>query len=72
MLNAEIMASSLLWLTSVIIGNSYKIKIKNGWYESPIIFLALVGQSGLGKTPSLNQIINPLKKINQKKVEDYF
>lgn len=72
MLNAEIMASSILWLTSVIIGNSYKIKIKNGWYESPIIFLALVGQSGLGKTPSLNQIINPLKKINQKKVEDYF
>ena len=72
MLNSEIMCSSILWLVSVIIGNSYKIKIKNGWYESPIVFLALVGQSGLGKTPSLNQIINPLKKINQKKVEDYF
>jgi hypothetical protein len=71
MLNIEIMASSVLWLTSVIIGNSHKIRIKNGWYESPIVFLALVGQSGLGKTPSLNQVINPLKKINQKKVEDY-
>lgn len=71
MLNIEIMASSILWLTSVIIGNSHKIRIKNGWYESPIVFLALVGQSGLGKTPSLNQVINPLKKINQKKVEDY-
>lgn len=72
MLNIEIMASSFLWLMSVIIGNSYKVKIKNGWYESPIIFLALVGQSGLGKTPALNQIINPLKKINQRKVEEYF
>ena len=30
MLNAEIMASSLLWLTSVIIGNSFKVKQRSG------------------------------------------
>lgn len=72
MLNSEIMACSFLWLSSVIIGNSCKIRIKNGWTESPILFIALVGLAGLGKTHSTNQIINPLKKINQKKVEDYF
>lgn len=71
-LNVEIMASTMLWLTSVLMGNSYKVQIKEGWHDSAIIFLALVGQSGLGKTPAVNQISFPLKKINEKRIMEYF
>jgi hypothetical protein len=72
MLNEDFMASSFLWMISVIIGNSLKIEAKKGWVESCTLFLSLVGQAGLGKTPSINNIIFPLKKINKKRIEDYF
>lgn len=71
MLNEDFMAGSLLWMTSILIGNSIKIEAKKGWLESPILFIALVGKAGLGKTPSTKPIIHPIKKINQKKIEDY-
>jgi hypothetical protein len=72
MLNEDFMASSFLWMMSVIIGNSLKIEAKKGWTESCTLFLSLVGQAGLGKTPSINNIIYPLKKINKKRIEEYF
>ena len=72
MLNEDFMASSFLWMMSVIIGNSLKIEAKKGWTETCTLFLSLVGQAGLGKTPSINNIIYPLKKINKKRIEDYF
>lgn len=72
MLNVDFMAGAMLWMTSVIIGNSIKIKAKKGWIESAVVFISLVGKAGLGKTPSVNNIIAPLKKINKKRIEDYF
>ena len=72
MLNIDFMAGALLWMTSVIIGNSLKIKAKKGWTESAVVFISLVGKAGLGKTPSVNNIIAPIKKINKKRIEDYF
>jgi hypothetical protein len=72
MLNEDFMCSSFLWMISVIIGNSLRIEAKKGWNESCTLFLSLVGQAGLGKTPSINNIIYPLKKINKKRIEDYF
>jgi hypothetical protein len=72
MLNIDFMAGAMLWMTSVIIGNSIKIKAKKGWTESAVVFISLVGKAGLGKTPSVNNIIAPLKKINKKRIEDYF
>ena len=71
MLNEDFMSGALLWMTSILIGNSLKIEAKKGWLESPILFIALVGRAGLGKTPSTKPIIAPVKKINQKKIEDY-
>lgn len=62
--NIDYMGCSFLWLLSLIIGNSVKIKVKEGWNESAIIWLSLVGDPGIGKTPSTNRIIFPLKKIN--------
>lgn len=69
--SVDYMGCSLLWLVSVCIGNSINIKVKNGWNENSTIWCAVVGKAGLGKTPSINNIIFPLQKINNKQIKDY-
>ena len=69
--NIDYMGSSLLWLISVCIGNSIQIEVKRGWNENATIWLSLVGKAGIGKTPSINNIIFPLQKINSKEIKNY-
>jgi hypothetical protein len=67
----DYMGCSMLWLISVIVGNSMQIEVKKGWYEMANIWVAVVGRAGLGKTPSINNIIYPLQQVNSKKIKDY-
>jgi hypothetical protein len=69
--NIDYMGCSFLWLLSLIIGNSVKVKVKGGWIESAIIWISLVGEAGIGKTPSISRIIYPLKKINNQEIKKY-
>src|SRR5690606_16674121 len=62
---------SLLWAISLIIGNSLQVKVKNGWYEPPVVWFSLVGNPGIGKTPSIRLMLAPLIKENNKKIKDY-
>ena len=68
----EYMACSLLWALSVSIGNSINIEIIPGWKENSTLWMALVGQPGWGKTPSINRIISPLQKLNSREVKRYY
>ena len=67
----DYMGCSMMWLLSVIIGNSMVMKVKNGWVEVPNIWIALVGQAGIGKSPSIENMIKPLLDINSREVKDY-
>ena len=67
----DYMGCSMLWLLSVIVGNSIQIEVKKGWYEVCNVWIAIVGKAGLGKTPSINNIIYPLQKINSKRIKEY-
>tara|TARA_B110000014_G_scaffold214564_1_gene167816 strand:+ start:610 stop:2886 length:2277 start_codon:yes stop_codon:yes gene_type:complete len=67
----DYMGCSLLFLTSIIIGNSTLIEIKKGWKESANIWLALIGKAGVGKTPSISSITFPLEKANNKEIKKY-
>jgi hypothetical protein len=67
----DYMGCSMLWLASVIIGNSIQIEVKSGWRENCTLWMAVVGKAGLGKTPSINNIIFPLLKANSKEIKDY-
>lgn len=69
--NVDFMGCSLLWLISVCIGNSINIQVKSGWIEPPTIWMALVGKAGIGKTPSIKNIISPLLKINAREIKMY-
>jgi hypothetical protein len=68
----EYMCCSLLWAVSVSIGNAIKIEVVPGWTENSTLWLALVGQPGWGKTPSIKRIISPLQKLNSREVKKYY
>ena len=67
----EYMGVSLLWLISVCIGNSIEMEVKKGWIENLSVWISVVGKAGLGKTPSISNIIFPLNKINAKEIKKY-
>ena len=65
------MGCSMLWLASVVIGNSVQIEVKKGWNETASLWIALVGKAGIGKTPSISNIINPLLWLNNREIKKY-
>jgi Protein of unknown function (DUF3987) len=67
----EYMGCSLLWLISVCIGNSVNVEVKKGWVENLTVWISIVGKAGLGKTPSISNIVFPLTKINAKEIKKY-
>lgn len=67
----DYMGCAMLWAISLIIGNSIKIEVKPGWKESCNIWLGLIGNPGIGKTPSINAILFPLLKKNAFEIKHY-
>ena len=61
----------MIWLMSVIIGNSKAIEVKNGWLEKATVWISLVGKAGIGKTPSAENILRPLNKANKNEVKKF-
>lgn len=58
--------ATALAAASSLIGNSFNLRFKNEWYESPAIFMAVVGPSSSGKTPAINAFLKPNYEIERK------
>ena len=67
----EYMGVSMLWLISVCVGNSIDVEVKKGWNENLSVWVSVVGKAGLGKTPSISNVVFPLTKINAKEIKQY-
>ena len=72
-LNSSIdyLGCSLIWLTSIMVGNSVNIEVKKGWIETANVWIALIGKAGIGKTPSISNVTYPLMKKNSKEIKKY-
>jgi len=72
-LNASIdfMSVSFVWLLSVLIGNTLKVQVKAGWVDSPIVWISVIGEAGVGKTPDLKLILKPLLDLNSQEIKRY-
>lgn len=70
-LSTDYMGCAFLWVLSLCTGNSMVIEVKPGWREVANVWIAVVGKPGIGKTPSLNQMVNPLRKLNVKEQKEY-
>jgi len=67
----EYMGCSLIWLISVCVGNTIEMEVKKGWIENLSVWISVVGKAGLGKTPSISNVIFPLIKINAKEIKKF-
>ena len=70
-LSIDYMGCSFLWVVSLIIGNTIRIEVKPGWQEICTLWIAIVGKPGIGKTPSVNQMIFPLREANVREQKEY-
>jgi hypothetical protein len=69
--SVDYMGCAFIWCCSLIIGNSFRIEIKTGWQEACSMWMALVGKPGIGKSPSIDLMTAPLKKVNGQRIKDY-
>ena len=67
----DYMGCALIWVLSLSIGNSIQIEVKRGWREIATVWIAIVGKAGIGKTPSISNIIFPLEKINNREISNF-
>ncbi len=70
-LPVDFYAASVLAVASAAIGNSYRIRIKEGHTEPAILWPVLVGPSSLGKTPAIRTAMDPLKEIEREYRRQY-
>lgn len=66
----DFLYSSYLAVISALIGNRYKIK-GIGWEERPLLWIAIVGDSGVKKTPAITAMMKPLEKYNKLLFEEF-
>ena len=69
--NLDYMGVSLMWLISVCLGNTVEVEVKKGWNENGVLWVAVVGKAGIGKTPSINNVIFPIMKSNSKEIKQF-
>lgn len=48
-----------------VIGNARRIRVKHGWFVPPILWTAVIGESGTQKSPPLRAVIKFLKEHQQ-------
>ncbi len=55
----DYITAAILAAIAVGIGNTHLVQIKQGWMESPILYMALIGQSGANKSHPLSFAMKP-------------
>ena len=55
----DYIASAILTAIAVGIGNTHLAQIKQGWVESPILYMALIGRPGANKSHPLSFAMKP-------------
>jgi hypothetical protein len=61
----------LLPALAAMIGNTRVIQLKRGWVEYPILWTAIVGESGTMKTPAYETVMRPLQRLQVDAMSTY-
>ena len=56
----DFIGASMLYSVSVAVGLTHRAEVKNGWLESPVLYIAIVGPAGTNKTHPLFFALQPL------------
>lgn len=58
----DTIAATMLVILSAAVGNSIRVSPKASWEEPLFIWLIIIGQSGSGKSPFMNKLVDPVHK----------
>ncbi|MDP1799438.1 MAG: YfjI family protein [Planctomycetaceae bacterium] len=61
----------MLVACAAAVGNSRRVRLKRGWIEPCILWLALVGYSGEHKSPALELALRCLRELQRKKLRQF-
>jgi len=64
-------ALPLLAALATAIGNTRQIKLKDGWTEPPVLWTAIIGESGTMKSPAVEVPLKPLIERQAEALETY-
>jgi hypothetical protein len=56
------LALPLLTAIAAAIGNTRRLELKRGWSAPPILWGAIVGESGTAKTPAFRLVMRPVRE----------
>jgi hypothetical protein len=60
--DASYLALPLLTAIAAAIGNTRRLELKRGWSAPPILWVAIVGESGTAKTPAFKLVMRPIRE----------
>ncbi|WP_300704537.1 DUF3987 domain-containing protein [Bacteroides sp.] len=60
----DYIASAICFTLSVGIGNNFVAKVKEGWDERAILYMAIIGRSGVNKSHPLSFAMQPLFELD--------
>lgn len=69
--DVSLTALPVLAVLAACVGNRRRIRLKPGWLEPPIIWCAIVGDSGTLKTPAFRFALQPLRDIQGAWLREY-
>lgn len=67
----DFIGAAILYVSSIAIGNTHRIKVKNGWSESAVLYISIVGAPGTNKTHPLIFALQPIVKEDKRTYEIY-
>jgi hypothetical protein len=67
--DASYLALPLLAAIAGAIGNTRRLELKRGWSAPPILWGAIVGESGTAKTPAFRAVMRPVRERQRKALE---
>lgn len=65
------LALPLLTSIAAAIANTRRLELKRGWSAPPILWGAIVGESGTAKTPAFRLVMRPVRERQRKALERY-
>jgi hypothetical protein len=60
--DASYLALPMLAVCGAALGNAVRLRIKAGWLAPPLLWAAIVGESGTAKTPAFRAVLEPVRK----------
>ena len=69
--DSSYLALPLLTSLAAAIGNTRRLELKRGWSVPPIVWSAIVGESGTSKTPAFKLVMRPVRDRQRKALERY-